>query len=222
MPLLVKSYNVTRMAPRVLSGQSFDVKLLEGILPPAPTLDGCQASLASAAAIVHLSLFALATASADRQLISERTRSLREGIRRALGCAPTQPFLWFILYWLEATENGLNEKALQYLRMSYLLGPNEGWISAKRNGFALAIYDQLPADVAARVVTEFASLVSSGFHAQAAANLSGPGWSRREILVPALAPVSETRKYEFSKYLRAEGKYLDIPGLVPIERRPWN
>jgi hypothetical protein len=86
----------------------------------------------------------------------------------------------------------------------------------------LAIYDQLPADVAARAVAEFASLVASRFYSQAAANLSGPGWSNREILVAALAPIAEGPKHEFSKYLRAEGRYLDIPGLAPIERRPWN
>jgi hypothetical protein len=43
--------------------------------------------------------------------------------------------------------------------MSYLAGPNEGWISAKRNGFSLAIYDQLPEDIAAQIVPEFVSLV---------------------------------------------------------------
>jgi hypothetical protein len=220
MPTLVKSYNATRIAPRVMSGHSFDAKLLEGVLPPAS--DTCQASLTNAAAIVHLRLYELAVARVERELISERTRSLREAMRRSLSCSPTMPFHWFLLYWLEAAENGLNEKAFQYLRMSYVLGPNEGWISAKRNGFSLAIYDQLPADVAARVVAEFVSLVASGFYSQAAANLSGPGWSNREILVASLTPIPEGRKYEFSKYLRAEGRYLDIPGLAPIERRPWN
>jgi hypothetical protein len=92
-------------------------------------------------------------------------------------------------YWLEVNENGFSNKALDYLRMSYVLGPNEGWISAKRNGFALAIYDQLPEDIAERVVPEFVSLVRSGFHPQAAANLAGPGWSKRETLVAALARV---------------------------------
>lgn len=77
-------------------------------------------------------------------------------------------------------------------------------------------------DIAAQVVPEFVSLVRSGFYAQALSSLSGPGWSKREVLIAALAPIPEIRKYEFSKYLRFEGIYLEIPGLVPVDRRPWN
>ena len=152
-------------------------------------------------------------AQAQRQLVSERMRSLRQAVRSALSCSPTQSFLWLLHYWLEVAENGSSERALQYLRMSYLAGPNEGWISAKRNGFSLAIYDQLPEDIAAEIVPEFVSLVRSGFYAQAASNLSGPGWSRRA----ALAPVREVRRHEFSKYLRPR-EFLSISRVSILSR----
>jgi hypothetical protein len=184
-------YNLQRIAPRVINGQSFEIKLLEGILPAGlNSSDACQASRLNGVAIVRLRLFEIAVAQAQRQLVSERMRSFRQAVRSALSCSPTQSFLW--------SENGSSERALRYLRMSYLSGPNEGWISAKRNGFSLAIYDQLPEDIAAQIVPEFVSLVRSGFYAQAASNLSGPGWSRREVLIAALAPVREVRRHEFS------------------------
>ena len=154
-------------------------------------------------------------AQAQRQLVSERMRSLRQAVRSALSCSPTQSFLWLLHYWLEVAENGSSERALQYLRMSYLAGPNEGWISAKRNGFSLAIYDQLPEDIAAH--PEFVSLVRSGFYAQAASNLSGPGWSTREVLIAALAPVREVRRHEFSKYLRPR-EFLSISRVSILSR----
>jgi hypothetical protein len=225
LPIFMQRYNVQRIAPQVINGQSFDTTLLESILPPPAALksaDACQASLLNAAAIVRLRLFESATAHAERKLLSETMQSLREAVRSALTCSPTQPFPWFLQYWLEVSENGFSDIAVQYLRMSYVLGPNEGWISAKRNGFSLAIYDQLPKDIAAQVVPEFVSLVRSGFYTEAVSNLSGPGWSKREVLVAALAPIPESRRYEFAKYLRSEGIYLDIPGLVPIDWRPWN
>ena len=223
LPAFMQRYNIQRIAPQVISGQSFDVNFLESLLPPASnSADICQASLLSAAAVVRLRLFESAVAHAERKLVSETMRSLRDAVARALSCGPTQPFLWFLHYWLEVNENGFSDRALGYLRMSYATGPNEGWISAKRNGFSLAIYDQLPEDIAAQVVPEFVSLVRSGFYSQAVANLSGPGWPKREALVAALAPIPESRRYEFSRYLRAEGIYLDIPGIVPVERRPWN
>jgi hypothetical protein len=222
-PIFAQRYNIQRIAPQVISGQSFDTSFLQSMLPPTlNSADPCQASLLNAAAIVRLRLFESAISNAERKLVSDTMRSLREAVGRALSCSPTQPFLWFLQYWLEVNENGFSNKALQYLRMSYLLGPNEGWISAKRNGFSLAIYDQLPEDIAAEVIPEFVSLVRSGLHSQAVSNLSGPGWPKREVLLAALAPIPESRKYEFSKYLRAEGIYLNVPGLVPIDRRPWN
>ena len=223
LPVFMHRYNIQRIAPQVISGQSFDTDLLESMLPPALNSAGaCQASLLNAAAIVRLRLLESATAHGERKLVSESMRSLREAVGSALRCSPTQPFMWFLQYWLEVSENGFSNKALEYLRMSYVLGPNEGWISAKRNGFSLAIYDQLPEDIAARVIPEFVSLVRSGFYPQAVANLSGPGWPKREALIAALASIPESRRDEFSKYLRAEGIYLDIPGLVPIDWRPWN
>jgi hypothetical protein len=219
----MQRYNVQRIAPQIISGQSFDTNFLESVLPTAShSASACQASLFNATAIVRLRLFESATANSERKLLSERMQSLREAVSRALSCSPTQPFLWFLQYWLEVSENGFSSKALDYLRMSYVLGPNEGWISAKRNGFSLAIYDQLPSDIAAWVVPEFVSLVGSGFYPQAVANLSGPGWPKRDALIAALAPIPVSRRDDFSKYLRAEGIYLDIPGIASIERRPWN
>jgi hypothetical protein len=223
LPVFAQRYNVQRIASEVISGQSFDIEFLKSILPSATnSADACQASLLNAAALVRLRLFEAATGNGERKLVSETMRSLRVAVDDALRCSPTQPYLWFLQYWLEVNENGFSNKALDYLRMSYVLGPNEGWISAKRNGFSLAIYDQLPEDVAARVVPEFVSLVNSGFYLQAVSNLSGPGWPRRTALIAALAPIPENRRDEFSKYLRAEGIYLDIPGLASFERRPWN
>jgi hypothetical protein len=223
LPVFLQRYNIQRIAPQVINGQSFDSNFLESMLPPAlNSADACQASLLNAAAIVRLRLYETAMAQAQRKLLSETMRSLREAVRSAVSCSPTQSFLWFVQYWLEVTQNGFSDKALESLRMSYVTGPNEGWISAKRNRFALVIYDQLPEDIAAQVVPEFVSLVRSGFYAQAVSNLSGPGWSKREVLIAALAPIPESRRDEFSRSLRAEGIYLDIPGIVPAERRPWN
>jgi hypothetical protein len=223
IPIFVSEYNVLRLAPQVIAGQSFDSKMLESVLPPFPySAQKCRASVLKATAIVRLRLLESAVALADRKLVSDLQGSLRLSVRNALSCSPTESFLWFLQYWLEVTQNGLNDRALQYLRMSYSLGPNEGWISVKRNGFALAIFNRLPEDLAAQVICEFVSLVRSEFYPEAVANLSGPGWPMREALIAALAPLGEKQRYQFSKSLRAEGFYVEIPGVVVVPRRPWN
>jgi hypothetical protein len=222
-PIFLQQSNIQRIAPAVIGGQSFDLKMLESILPTSsPSAEKCRASTLKATAIVRLRLFESVTALADRARISDAQQSLRVAVRDALSCSPTESFLWLLQYWLEVTQNGFSDRALQYLRLSYALGPNEGWISIKRNGFSLAIYDHLPEDLATQVVPEFVSLVSAGFYVEAGSNLSGPGWPMRETLIAALAPVAEFRRHEFSRYLRDEGIYLNIPGLVRVPRRPWN
>ena len=223
LPVLAEHYSVQRIAPRVISGQGFDAALLESaVLKGSRSSDVCHPPALNAVAIIRLRQYETVNAGAERKLTSEAINTLRESVHAALSCSPTLPFLWFLKYWLEVVENGFSAKALEYLRMSYKLGPNEGWISALRNRFSLAVYDQLPEDLAARVVPEFVSLVRSGFYAQAASNLSGPGWQKREVLLAALAPLTERRRYEFAKHLRAGGIYVDIPGLISPPRRPWN
>ena len=223
LPIFFEQYRVEGLAPRVIGGQVFPSKLLESVVPLVPfTADVCRASALKATVIVQLRLLEAATALPDRELVESIQKKLRISVREALSCSPTESFLWLLHYWLQVSQNGFDKKMLQYLRMSYALGANEGWISIKRNGLSLAIYDRLPEDMTTQVVAEFVSLVRSDFMSEAVANLSGPGWPKREVLIAALAHVDERRRYQFSKSLRAEGIYLDIPGVIPAPRRPWN
>jgi hypothetical protein len=143
-------------------------------------------------------------------------------IRKSLASAPADPFLWTVLFWLENTQKGFKRDRLEYLQMSYLLGPNEGWIGVKRSRFAFALFRSLPPDLAEKTVREFARLVGSNYHSQAADILGGPGWPIRSILLAGLKDVDEESLQVFSKTLYRRGYNLQVPGVDRPEWRPWH
>lgn len=214
-----------RVAARILAGESFSAQQMDAfgkLADQALAQPLCRAAPLQSAVIVRLRMVELAMSSSDRGQYGERFGALDRDIRRALECAPTSSFLWFLLYWVEVTRNGFDAKYIRFLQASYDLGPREGWIAARRNRIALAVVDQLPAELADKVFREFAGLVSSGLVDEAAANLAGPGWEHREKLVALLTDGQIVHRRRLYNLLRRKGIRIVIPGVDPIEDRPWN
>ncbi|MGY0575843.1 hypothetical protein ACTGJ9_036390 [Bradyrhizobium sp. RDM12] len=222
LPIFAKRYELQRAAAAIIDGRIFDTEYLRRLLvASSPANARCEASKANAQAIVQLRLYEAAVSSANREGTSVGFQELQHSVAAALSCNPSLSFLWLLSYWIDVNQNGLNKRSIDFLRMSYDTGPYEGWIAVKRNGFALAVLDQLPPDMADRVKREFAALVRSSFYVEAYANLMGAGWTKRDVLLAGLSEVPELKRYEFAKYARSKGSYLDIPGLEPFEQRPW-
>jgi hypothetical protein len=139
-----------------------------------------------------------------------------------LTSAPADPFLWLTLFWLSNTRNGFAPEHLRYLEMSYLLGPNEGWIALKRNRFTLSVASVVPGDLVEKSVSEFVSLVRSGFYEQASQALIGPGWSLRDTLLGRLRDVNEAARRDFARNLRDMGiDDVVVPEVEARGKRPW-
>jgi hypothetical protein len=214
-----------RAGARILAGESFNAQQMDafGLLADqALAQPVCRATAMQSAAIVRLRLVELAIESSDRTQYAKRFGALEQGVRYALECAPTASFLWFLLYWVEITRNGFDAKYIRLLEASYDLGPREGWIATRRNRIALAIVDQLPPELANKVFREFAGLVSSGLVEEAAANLAGPGWAYRDTLVAQLTEGRISHRRRLYNLLRRRGIDLVIPGVDPVEGRPWS
>jgi hypothetical protein len=141
-------------------------------------------------------------------------------IRKSLGCAPSDAFLWFALFWVENMRFGFRDESVKYLEQSYQFGPYEGWIALKRNIYALALYRSLPERLQKQAVLEFAAMVNSGFIGDAAANLQGPGWPIRDVLLASLSGAQEKYRKQFAVRLRRRGLELAVPGVEMPELRP--
>jgi hypothetical protein len=226
--LLVNSNNAVELnniANRIMSGDGFRQKPLsesERLLATAEERAICNPLELRGAAIIRLRLFEDAMSASDTRLADERLKSLRSSVDQGLTCVPTEGFLWFIRYWSALNAGSPAADHFEELRMSYVLSPYEGWVALRRNPYALAIYETLPADLKEMALNELVAIIASGFISDAVKILNGPGWPIRDQLLPRLEKVRIDIRIQLDGALKSEGLHLAIPGIEPREFRPWH
>jgi hypothetical protein len=225
--ILVNSNNAVELnniANRIMSGDGFRQKPLtesERFLATAEERAICNPLELRGAAIIRLRLFEDAMSASDTRLADQRLKLLRSLVDQALGCVPTEGFLWFIRYWSAVNAGSSAADHFEELRMSYVLAPFEGWIALRRSPYALAIYETLPADLKEMALNELVAIVASGFISDAVKILKGPGWQIRDQLLPRLEKVRLDIRLRLDKALRAQELNVQIPGVETKEFRPW-
>lgn len=225
VPVFWRQSPVENIARHIIAEDTFKPEALTSIkstYSDLGALQGGRASVLSAAAVVNLRLLEQVIASSDLKNLDSNMLETDGMIRQSLASVPADPFLWAVLFWLENTRSGFNLARLDYLRMSYSTGPNEGWIAVKRNRFALAIYKSLSTDLAENAVSEFGHLVESNYFDATADILEGPGWPIRDILLSGLKDVDEISRQTFAKVIYRRGLDLSVPGVDRPEWRPWH
>jgi hypothetical protein len=195
-----------------------DLAPLQAVLDRTAARQTCVPALDRDAAVIKLRLAENAFAPDHIGLIDPRMTELENAVVKSLSCAPADPYLWLVLFWIRNQRNGLSERNFDLLRMSYRLGPNEGWIALKRGHLALTIYPALPSDLADQVVSEFARLVKSELYTEAIALMAGPGWPRRDHLLKGLAAAPERNRAIFLKAMKDLGH--DVDGSLRRGDRP--
>jgi len=223
MAVFSQQVTIERVAAHVINGDPFKAEVLATLLPQveaAEHAERCRPAALHSAAIIRTRIAEQALY--DGGDIDASLLSLSESIHRSLACSPADPFLWFVLYWVESNRNGFNADYLRYLRLSYQLGPYESWIALKRNRYALAVFQQLPPDLARKAITEFAKLLDTGFYADMVAIFTGPGWRERALLLPGLKDVAERNRQAFARALYKLGYDVDVPGIARPDPRPWD
>lgn len=224
LPVFWQQAPFERIATRVIAGDPFKPRALAELLPGVQALERgrvCRPSGLRAAAVIRLRLAEDSIKGGEPE-IDGSLNSLRDSIHLSLECSPADPFLWLVLFWVENALNGFSPDHLAYLRMSYREGPDEGWIALKRNGFALALLDQLPPDLAETALAEFQRLLSSGFYEAALAIFTGPGWLNRNLLLSRIKNVPDLNREVFARMLHGEGYQVDVPGTKRFGERPWH
>jgi hypothetical protein len=224
LPIIWQSSVLERTADHILDGDTFQIAKLTQLLPNIESIEGldyCQPAAIRSAAIVRLRLFDEVFSAGERRLLDEYMESLENSVRLALRCSPSDSFMWLTLYRVETMRLGFTSNCLNYLAMSYRLGPNEGWVALKRNGLAFSIYRQLPGALQEASVKEFVGLVKSGFERETADILEGPGWKTRDLLLSRLTDVSERNRQRFANVLYHDGVDVSVPGVPALEPRPW-
>jgi hypothetical protein len=224
LPLSWLASPVDQAAADIIKGELFRRAALDAPAARAEALASlpfCYPSAVRSRAVIRLRFAEDAFAAGNLQGIDAELSSADQSIRQSLGCAPADPYLWLALFWVESTQNGFRPSYFEYLRLSYLLGPHEGWIALKRNRVAFAIFEQLPEEMRARALDEFVGLVKSGFYGEAADILIGPAWRLRDEIVNRLGKIPVRHRQFLADMLATRDADLKIPGAEHRVSRPW-
>jgi hypothetical protein len=224
-PVFWQVSSTERIANRIIARDPFKAETLAAQIPIIESIEKsayCRPAALRSAAIIQLRMMEASASTGNRERVDAHLTSLGNVIRSSLSCAPADPFLWLVLFWVESSENGSKTDYLKYLRMSYRLGSNEGWIAVTRNRVAFANFQQLPPDLGEITINEFITLLESGFIEPAAEIFIGPAWPERELILSYLTRVFDQNRKLFEDALYRRGYDINVPGIARRDLRPWH
>src|SRR5262249_9678364 len=124
LPSFWRSHPVELVSNQILRGDAFGTTSLAEIMPTIDALESdssCAPKALRSAAIVLLHVMEEGFSADQVTLLDQRIAAENAAIRRALACAPADPFLWLVLYSVESARNGFRPEYLDYVRLSYRL-----------------------------------------------------------------------------------------------------
>lgn len=223
LPVFWKQSAAEHIARKITSGQPFKLQTLSeqlSVLAASKRLTACRPIALQSAAIIQLRIAEAAGSGLSKD--ESHLGLLDDSIRTSLSCAPADPFLWLVFFAVQNAKNGFNPDYMKYLRMSYDLGPNEGWILAKRNPVAIAELERLPPDLAENAIHEFLKLLDSWFYEEAVDIFCKTTTARRDKILPKLATLPLRVRKRFADSVDDCGLDVKVPGVESAgTREPW-
>lgn len=211
-----------RTAERVIAGEPFKIEVLTKQIPTMESVEKskyCYPADIRSAAIIRLRIVEAMISAGEQDKVDAQMKSLGTSIVKSLSCLPADPFLWLALYSRES-RSGSAANQFKYLRLSYQLGPNEGWIGLRRNSISLTNFERLPPDLKEAAISEFVGLLNSGFYREMATIFAGPGWPLQELILPRLKAVDQKYRQAFVNTLYRQGFDVTVPDTTRPEYQP--
>jgi hypothetical protein len=223
VPVFWHAMKVDEVSRNIISGLAYQSQELRELVPVIEKVSDavvCRPDLRKSTAVIRLRLAEVSSSEGNGGGADSDIGAAKEAIRTALSCSPTEAYLWLSLFWVNGLAHGFRPSDFALLRMSYVEGPNEGWIMTKRNHLALAIFPSLPPDLAEHAMVEFTKLLEPDFVAFAAENFIGPGWPIRELLLERIKTAPEPQRRAFAQLLKEKGYDVAVPG-INLRKTPW-
>lgn len=219
-PMARLGSDVARMATRVISGDRFRNETWESIELKFKDISyqAIKPSLLTKLAVIRLRGVETELPGLNNQQAQARLLELTGLIKDALRNAPTDGFLWLTLSWISERSGAAGDDRWRFLRSSYRMSPNEGWIGLKRNPFALGRFTTLPDDLAEDAVQELTHLVRSSLHREAAEIIAGPGLPIHELLLRRLKVLDQADRVVLAGLLSRKDGFEDVAKELDVER----
>jgi hypothetical protein len=222
-PVFWQDAHLDRMAESILDGAEFKAEILQTQLAVAASEERAwtRPEALRSATILQLSLAEQLSIAENEKPPGPIIDQLDASVRRSLSATPADPLLWLVLFWAERMKDDRSKDNFAYLRMSYLVGPHEGWVASRRNYIAFANFPDLPQDLAEAAITEFKDLIVSEYFDTATKILVGPGWPVHDRLLHRLEDVRDETRRRFASSVDQLGYDIAVPGVERPEPRPW-
>lgn len=224
LPKLWTEAAAYQAASRIIAGDVYSQESLAALAASLAT-DGKSWTHPAAlgpASIIELRQTEEAIARGEQGDSKSRLIKLDRKTFDSLRSSPYGSYQWLVLYWTESRLNGFNPHYLQYLKMSYDVGPLEGWVAIKRSRIALGLFAALTDDLKEAALSEFVGLVRSQFHADAADIFGNLPPLVRARLIARLDQLKDAERQAFVKILYDKGLWdAPVPGVNLIPSRPW-
>jgi hypothetical protein len=226
LPMFWQQQEPDRVVSQIVQGQAFKSETLLAVAARAEAVGEwgslCNPAALHDAAVLRLAIFNDAVVAADHRLTDSDYGPVAAASRRALSCAPADPLVWLTLFWVDAGAYGLAPYNANYLRLSYALGPYEGWIALWRTRIAVAMLDRLPPDLSELATTEFVNLVNTGrLYQQTAQIFARASPAAQGRIIDGLKAATEIARQNFARTLYDRGLDVQIPNTEIPGLRSW-
>jgi hypothetical protein len=225
LPILWSEASPRSIASKLLQGDTFKLQSLFDEANQAEQVahhSYCDPAALHSLFILRLFIFQISNEPGNRELAGSTYLPLYKATVKSLSCAPADPFAWLALFWLDAGRHGIDDRNTNYLRLSYSLGANEGWISLWRVRLAFLFFERLPTDLANDAVSEFVRLVNSErYRWQIAGIFKDASPLVQSRIIGRLEAATLTSRVAFAKALHDRDMDIEIPGVEKPDVRPW-
>jgi hypothetical protein len=160
---LSASKTVRSLAAAIDAGGQPSMEVLRRIsddLSANPLGERCDSQTLNAFVTVGLAEFDLAIVAADPIRTDRASDGAEAAIRKTLRCAPLDGNLWLRLAALETVRRGPSAKAVEFIRVSHWIAPNEGWIVRRRVDLASRLFETGIKDVQSELRSDIRTLVN--------------------------------------------------------------
>jgi len=189
---------------RLLRSENFNRTTLTQTLESqtSQNLNPCDTHSQRAVLLMEMPLAEAALRSGAAGEFDRRIKSLENRVRRLLGCAPRESFVWLVAFNLELLHGRLSPQSFDLLAMSYETSPNEAWISIRRIIVAMPLVLVAPEPVRQKILFEFGQLVRNGFADDAAHAYSVASPAICSLLQTQVEQFDPARQKDFSNALK--------------------
>jgi hypothetical protein len=224
-PLFWQEVSPDRIAAGLVRGDAFKLQVLLDAAQQAEATERnlfCNPTESHNVVVLRLAILNEAIASTNQSLVESTYSPLYDVTRRALSCVPADSFVWLTLFWLDTSKHGFNPDNANYLRLSYTLGPNEGWIALWRSRIAFALFERLPTDLSDDAIDEFIRLVDTGqLYSETVAIFARAPPAGQSRIVERLKAANPISRQIFARAVHDRGIDVNIPGTSIPELPPW-